>query len=291
MCCGPTVGRRPRRPRPASLRRPARSCVIQLADAAGSAPSATVSSNRAVAVAVGDEDPRDLGLQPQLVHVPGPPRPRELRQGSRGSPRSTPRPAPARGCRAPGSSGSRTPPPSSASSSWCPSPRPSAASPARAARPPRAPRSAARPRSTSARSSDRTEFMFLISTLVPSASVPAGRTETFASHRSDPSSIRTSETSSDSRSARSSRRYAAASSGRPHVGLRYALDQRDAGAVVVDQRVLGLVDPARRAAVRGLAGVLLHVHPRDARPACVDPSASSTSRCPPTHTGRSYWLI
>ena len=55
--------------------------------------------------------------------------------------------------------------------------------------------------------------MFLISTFVPSASAPAGRSETFASHRSDPSSIRTSLTSSDSRVARSSRRYAAASSG------------------------------------------------------------------------------
>ena len=55
--------------------------------------------------------------------------------------------------------------------------------------------------------------MFLISTFTPSASVPTGRTETFASHRSDPSSIRTSETSSASSSARSSRRYAPASSG------------------------------------------------------------------------------
>ena len=57
------------------------------------------------------------------------------------------------------------------------------------------------------------EFMFLISTLTPSASAPTGRTETFASQRREPSSIRTSETSSASRRARSSRRYAPASSG------------------------------------------------------------------------------
>ena len=48
--------------------------------------------------------------------------------------------------------------------------------------------------------------MFLISTFVPNASVPIGRSDTFASHRSDPSSILTSETSRDSRVARSSRR-------------------------------------------------------------------------------------
>jgi hypothetical protein len=65
----------------------------------------------------------------------------------------------------------------------------------------------------SARSSERIEFMFLISTFVPNASDLWGRSDTFASHRSDPSSIFTSETSRDSSVARSSRRYAAASSG------------------------------------------------------------------------------
>ena len=54
--------------------------------------------------------------------------------------------------------------------------------------------------------------------------------------------------------------------GRAHVGLAHALHQRHARAVVVDQRVVGLVDPARRAAVRRLAGVLLHVDARDADP-------------------------
>ena len=55
--------------------------------------------------------------------------------------------------------------------------------------------------------------MFLISTFVPNASSPIGRRDTFASQRSDPSSIFTSDTSSEASVARSSRRYAAASSG------------------------------------------------------------------------------
>ena len=59
--------------------------------------------------------------------------------------------------------------------------------------------------------------MFLISTLVPNASVPGGRIEMFASQRSDPSSMRTSLTSSDSSVARNVRRYAPASSGEAHI--------------------------------------------------------------------------
>ena len=41
--------------------------------------------------------------------------------------------------------------------------------------------------------------------------------------------------------------------------LRHDLDQRDAGPVVVDERVVGAVDPTAGAHVGGLAGVLLHV--------------------------------
>jgi hypothetical protein len=48
--------------------------------------------------------------------------------------------------------------------------------------------------------------MFLISTFVPNVSEPASRTLMFASQRSDPSSIRTSLTSSASSVLRSSRR-------------------------------------------------------------------------------------
>ena len=58
----------------------------------------------------------------------------------------------------------------------------------------------------SARSIERTEFMFLISTFVPNPSCPTGRSEMFASQRSEPSSMRTSLTSSDSSVVRSWRR-------------------------------------------------------------------------------------
>ena len=66
--------------------------------------------------------------------------------------------------------------------------------------------------------------------------------------------------------------------------------QRDAGAVVVDERELGLVDPPD-----ALPCVVLPVSSsmwtRVIPTRFVAPSACSTSRCPPTHTGRSYWLI
>src|SRR6266542_3963122 len=54
--------------------------------------------------------------------------------------------------------------------------------------------------------------------------------------------------------------------GRADVRLRDDLDERHAGPVVVDQRVLGLRDAPGRSHVGGLAGVLLHVHPSDADP-------------------------
>src|SRR5262249_15956667 len=53
---------------------------------------------------------------------------------------------------------------------------------------------------------------------------------------------------------------------RAHVGLAHALDERYARAVEVERRVGRVVDPPRPAAVRRLAGVLLHVYPRDADP-------------------------
>jgi hypothetical protein len=52
--------------------------------------------------------------------------------------------------------------------------------------------------------SDRIELRFLISQRVPSVSVPAGRIETFASTRIDPSSILASLASVARRMARSS---------------------------------------------------------------------------------------
>src|SRR5262249_60151374 len=46
------------------------------------------------------------------------------------------------------------------------------------------------------RSADRSELTFLVSVLVPQAPEPRGASEVFTSQRSEPSSIRTSETSS-----------------------------------------------------------------------------------------------
>ena len=134
------------------------------------------------------------------------------------------------------------------------------------------------------------EFMFLISTFVPSASAPAARSDTFASQRSEPSSIFTSETSSDSSVARSSRRYAAASSG-----------ERMSGSLTHSTRGT----PARLKS--SVAWVASWIRPEP--PPCVDlpvsssmwtrviptrlvePSPSSISRWPPTQIGKSYWLI
>jgi hypothetical protein len=47
-------------------------------------------------------------------------------------------------------------------------------------------------------------------------------------------------------------------------GSRDDLDERDAGAVVVDERVVGIVDPPAAADVGGLAGVLFDVGALDA---------------------------
>ena len=55
-----------------------------------------------------------------------------------------------------------------------------------------------------ARPSDRIEFMFLTSTLVPSSLAPTGRNDTLASIRNAPSSIFTSETPIACRMPRSS---------------------------------------------------------------------------------------
>ena len=73
--------------------------------------------------------------------------------------------------------------------------------------------------------------------------------------------------------------------------LRDDLDQRHAGAVVIDERVLGALDAAGRAADVGeLAGVLLHVGALDRHLERRVPSASSTSTEPSKAIGSSYWL-
>ena len=70
------------------------------------------------------------------------------------------------------------------------------------------------------------------------------------------------------------------------------LDERHAGAVVVDERVLGALDATGRAAdVRELAGVLLHVGALDRHGERRVPSASSTSTEPSKAIGSSYCEI
>ena len=96
------------------------------------------------------------------------------------------------------------------------------------------------------RSRKRNEFMFLSSVLVPSSVDPAGRTDTLASQRSDPSSMLTSETPSWLSVARSSAEPIARLLGRAQVGLGHDLDQRRAAAVEVDPAAVRAVDPAAR---------------------------------------------
>ena len=73
--------------------------------------------------------------------------------------------------------------------------------------------------------------------------------------------------------------------------LRDDLDERHSRAVVVDERVLGTLDAAGRAAdVRELAGILFHVRALDRHVTRV-PSASSTSTEPSNAIGSSYCEI
>ena len=112
--------------------------------------------------------------------------------------------------------------------------------------------------------SDRSELRFLISQRVPNSVSPTGRTDTFASMRSEPSSIFTSETPIASSVAAQLFDIPLRLLGRTDVGLGHDLEQRHAGAVVVDERVLGVVDAAAATDVQRLAGVLFEVRTRDA---------------------------
>ena len=115
-----------------------------------------------------------------------------------------------------------------------------------------------------ARPSERSELRFLISQRVPRSSVPSRRTDTLASTRSEPSSIFPSLTPVATRIDAQLGDVPPRLLGAAHVGPRHDLQQRDAGAVVVDERVLGAVDATVAADVGGLAGVLLQVRPLDA---------------------------
>ncbi len=74
-----------------------------------------------------------------------------------------------------------------------------------------------------ARSTDRSELTFLVSVRVPQRPEPRGDSEVFTSARSEPSSIRTSETPSARSRSRSSVTYTRATSGAaapvPSIGL------------------------------------------------------------------------
>ena len=109
----------------------------------------------------------------------------------------------------------------------------------------------------------RSELRFLISQRVPKGS-PAWRTETLASIRMEPSSMRPSEAPVAIRIPRNSLDVGAGLGGAADVGPRDDLDERHARAVVVDERPLGAVDASAAAEVGRLAGVLFEVRALDA---------------------------
>ena len=89
------------------------------------------------------------------------------------------------------------------------------------------------------------EFMFFTSTLVPNAARPFGRTDTFTSHRMEPSDRFPSPTPryrTSRRNFRAVRRHLAP---RPQIRLRHDLHQRHARAVIVGERVCAPVIPRR----------------------------------------------
>ena len=124
--------------------------------------------------------------------------------------------------------------------------------------------------------------MFLSSVLVPSVVSPAGRIDTFASIRSEPSSMFTSDTPM---------RRSVAWSRRPNSAASAA--ERRSGSVTISTSGvpprlksttlrLGAVDAPGAAGVHELGRVLLQVHAVDAHVA---------RGGPPVQSGMSYWLI
>ena len=130
------------------------------------------------------------------------------------------------------------------------------------------------------------EFMFLSSVLVPKPVSPRRRTETLASQRSDPFSMSQSETPIVCSVFLSRPRNATACSG-----------ERRSGSVTIStsgvpQRLKSTTEesaPAMRPPVPPACTSLAASSSRWAR---VMPTRSpSTSRCPCTQIGWSYWLI
>ena len=105
--------------------------------------------------------------------------------------------------------------------------------------------------------------MFFSSVFVPSSPEPAGRSEMFASQRSEPSSMFTSLTPSWRSVVRSRRSHSPACSGVREVGLGDDLRERRAAAVEVDDALVRALNPPARADVDQLGRVLLQVDSMD----------------------------
>ena len=106
--------------------------------------------------------------------------------------------------------------------------------------------------------------MFFSSVLVPSVAVPAGRIDTFASIRSEPSSMFTSETPMRRSVAWSSRPNSAACAAEVRSGSVTISTSGVPPRLKSTTLGLGAVDAPRRAGVDQLRGVLLQVHAVDA---------------------------
>jgi hypothetical protein len=137
-----------------------------------------------------------------------------------------------------------------------------------------------------ARSTERSELTFFVSLRVPQTPEPAGESETLTSAAQR--ALLHPHVADAERAQQLAQlghvRPADLGGERPGAGDRLGddLDQRDAGPVVVDQRVVGAVDPAGGAAdVQRLAGVLLQVHPLDLHPhgPAVDGHVEVAVRC------------
>ena len=129
--------------------------------------------------------------------------------------------------------------------------------------------------------------MFFSSVFVRRPCSPTSRTDTFASQRSEPSSMFTSDTPICLSVVRSSEQELARVRRRAQVRLGHDLDERRAAAVEVDDRRAGAVDAARLAQVDQLRGILLEVRAVDAHGRAV----AGTASVPLDASGMSYWLI
>ena len=131
------------------------------------------------------------------------------------------------------------------------------------------------------RSMKRNEFMFFSSVFVPSSVVPTGRMEMFASQRSEPSSMFTSLTPSRRSVVRRSVSHS-----------RACAAERTSGSVTISASGV----PPRLKSTTDASEPWM----RPLAPACTSLAASSSRctrwmrtspRCPPRHSGSSYWLI